>query len=156
MAGPALIVFLPTGSREEIDEARRSLRDLDHDLLMCSVSGHTAGQTLYGDVVIVGTAPSAIAKDATGEVHEVRDLKGLTTLATVLASKSAPAAPAAETLTEAIEAEPEPEEKPDPLAGKSRVEVIQDAAKRWPGARSWATLTNEDLAAAVKELEASD
>ena len=175
MAGQQRVVhvMLPTGSKVETGMARRALERDDVLLVMCTSAGHTPGQVLYGDVVVVGTMPATIEQDTSGKVYHVEDMAGLEGLDTTLvrraramaraedaaedekaAAASAPEGPAEEAPAP-VAALPS-EDEPDELAGMSRVEMIQHAAARWPGQRRWATLSNDDLAAAIKDLEADD
>ena len=71
-------VLLPTGSKEEVAEVRRALGGDDVDLHVGTASAHTPGQTLYGDVIVVGDRlAGGVERDATGKVQRYADMGAL-------------------------------------------------------------------------------
>lgn len=150
-----LYVLAPQLSREEAAELRQLFKAEGTTVRVCTAAGHTAGQRLYGDVVVIGTGAPTIEQDAVGEV------KRYVSMATLRAGLDRrkdpePAAVVSEP------ASPDPARPPvapvpdqDP-AGMTRQDMMKYAAEHWPGQRRWATLSNEELLAAIKELEATD
>lgn len=165
-----VLILLPTGSKVEAQEARRALGGLVNtaSLRMGTVSMHSPGQALSGDVIVIGAGASTVEQDAIGQVYRVKDMADLPKLARKLAGEKDDPEP-----EPAPKKPPEPEQpapdsngagkaadaeegNPDHLAGMTRVEMIQYAASHWPGQRRWATLSDDNLVAAIRSMEAAD
>lgn len=151
-----LFVLTQNGTRAEADEAREIFAG--RSLAIGLASGHTPGQRLKGDVVVIGGGALTVEQDATGEVK--RYVSMATARAGQKASASAPEPAEAPTEPEDEESPPDepdaPEEPPDATEGMSRVDMIQHAAARWPGQRRWANMGDEELRRVIRELEAGD
>jgi hypothetical protein len=170
-------VFLPTGSKTEAAIASAALRPKGLKLIMASARGHTPGQTISGDAIIVGKAPRSIEQDIQGRIWVVDDLASLAHLdvgSEQIASKAtAPppvsrrevASPAGEEQTfeqalaasmvrRDVEAAPEvgAVAAQDSLDVMKRVELIQHAGKTYPGQGHWAAMTNDQIRAKLREL----
>jgi hypothetical protein len=155
-------VLLPNGTREEAAEAGGILSDPGRALIFGSGAAHTAGQALDGDVVVIGREPATIDADATGTVTRYASLHAMRR---ALKASDDPApvrpepVPAEPEVSSTPGPEPEPDSPPAPgptVPAMSRQEMIQRGARKWPGQRPWATMTNEALAEALKTMEARD
>ena len=192
MAKRVVHVLLPNGLKAEANEARRALAPLNWGLVMGTLGLHSAGQTIPGDVVVVGPMRDTIKADALGKVYQVDTLAGLEGLAKEILApskpkpkKEEPAPVSVGTVLEVKKAKtqteellpaaqndtktPEPEvpvtverretgrplEPVDEFERMDRVKRIQYAAGKWPGQRRWATLSDEQLLVAMRELSAS-
>ena len=173
-------VFLPTGSKTEAALASAALRPKGFKLIMASARGHTPGQTISGDAIIVGKAPRSLEQDIQGRIWVVDDLASLVHLdagpgqvAPMAAApppvsrrevEEAPAqanvgltmeqALAGSTVRRDVEAAPEAgaAAAQDLLDTMKRVELIQHAGKTYPGQGHWAAMTNDQIRAKLREL----
>ena len=137
-----------------------------------NAAGHTAGQMIPGDVVVVGNYAPTIEQDAAGSVTRYKDMDAL--LASVQGAKGgAPApsrgvevpAPAPESRQPPapVPAPPphdapkptwdEPVKKPLPdLESMGRPALISLAAELFPKQRPWATMPATAIRSAMTEL----
>ena len=172
MATPrSLMVLLPRGSRAEAEAARGALSQHGLKLVFGTGSAHTAGQTINGDVLVVGNKPSTLEADVTGRVWHLDDLAALNGFDPDVKKKAPLAEPATPESPRSADVEhrkvghvehdavttPQSDEviKPDErddLDGMNRVELIQHAAQHHPGQRQWATMTNDKLRETIREL----
>ena len=177
MAKTVTHVMLPSGSRSEVDVARAALKRHgdERSFSMGAGPGHTAGQTLYGDLVVVGRSlPASREGDATGKVWHVDSVGELAGLEfddgggraeprEVPRMAGRPpwneVQPAPTPVPEPVpvmepgyapevgapQPEPEPEPEPDDLDNLNRVDLIQHAAAEWPGQERWANMANDAI-----------
>jgi hypothetical protein len=156
---PTTYVLLPTADHAEMRRARQVVRDReDRAWNFGSAVAHTVGQRLYGDVVLVGVNRDGIERDAQGKVYRVGSIEELAGLDF---GRPAPAPQAPATGVEPVEARETvaaetPAEPPaDAYDNMTRVQLIQEAASRWPGAESWARMDNPALRQYIREREAA-
>lgn len=159
-------VLLPRGTKEEASAARAALEKTGWKLVMGTAHSHTPGQSLSGDVVLIGPGPEALDEDVQGKLWKVPNIEALAKLdikARKVAKEEPPATEQEQlqnmvTRREVEEPPPPPpapepeEEEEDELAGMTRIELMQFAASKWPGERRWSTLNNDALRAAIREL----
>jgi hypothetical protein len=161
-------VFLPTGTRAEADEARAALEKTGWKLVMATGYNHTPGQSVSGDAVLVGRGSAALDADVGGKLWKVDSLEDLKTFdfkakpkQKVPESAVSPAAAElpAETETESQEIIGRRDLQQALIAGEdeldamNRVQLIQLAAKKWPGKERWTWLKDDALRAKIRELD---
>jgi len=158
-------VFLPTGSRAEANEARAALERTGWKLCMSTAFNHSAGQAIPGDAILVGRGPVALDADVQGRLWKVDSLEHLKTF-DFQAKLPKPEAPKPEPVTAPAAAEPESAEivgrrdlqqaligGDDDLEALNRVQLVQLAARKWPGMERWTTMSNDVLRAKIRELD---
>lgn len=174
-------VFLPTGSRAEAEVAKRALSAGARFIVMGSVAGHTPGQRLSEDAVVVGNGVDLVRADVLGDVYQVDTMDDLWALGLEWAgrtgdlggpapTRAAEPAQASEAAKPALTAEeldllntpliklaratkddPTPDESPD-LDDLTRAQLMRYAAEHWPGARNWVRMSAPDLKDTIREL----
>jgi hypothetical protein len=153
--------MLPSGTRFEADAARSALADENATLVMCLASAHPRGQSIAGDVVVIGQGAQGIEADVIGTVRRYPSIGALQKSNAAPAKARQPAAapkePPADDTSPSRAATPSAKVPPrDDLDDMNRVELIKHAADKFPGARQWVSLTNDLLRAALRELRSGD
>jgi hypothetical protein len=73
-------VLLPRGTKEEASAARAALEKTGWKLVMGTAHSHTPGQSLSGDVVLIGPGPEALDEDVQGKLWKVPNIEALAKL----------------------------------------------------------------------------
>lgn len=145
-----VILMLPNPSKEE-GAAARAVLGPDVSTQVVSTSGHTAGQTIPGDVILVGGGRKEIEQDTRGKFERYADMDAF-----IRAYRKEPQAQVSQPKARGQEQEPPPAPASHADAEwkyYDRRELIKYAAQRWPGARSWATLRDDAIRGAIREME---
>ena len=112
--------------------------------------GHTAGQKIPGDVVVVGDGARTAEQDAEGSCTRYPSMDAF--------RKAVAGKPEAQKPTPPKPEQPPPaaaKPEPDKFEGMDRVQLIRYGAEHFPRQRQWATLDSDKLKVELRRLEAA-
>jgi hypothetical protein len=153
-----LIILGHNFSREEAAEIRRFLDERGRSVVLANATAHTPGQDLLGDVVVIGDGAPDAERDCKGTFKRYQSMDAFRQARTKHAGDSPLPAQTVSPQPEPTQESPPPSQKTPmiDLDRMTRLALIQYAAQKHPRKRSWATLRDDDIKAALRELEAGD